>query len=127
MVNVSPLWTKTPKQHVKICIIDTGYEKSHPDLPAANVTGWIKNSTCGSNNFTSDWSTDEGGHGTHVSGIISAIMNYRSESCVAKRNSLSSMFHNFHRMLKFKGSLFLLYFRECRLGFLVSYRKSSKK
>ena len=78
MVNVSSLWTIPPKQHVKICVIDTGYDRGHPGLPT-NVTGWVKRSTCGSKSFTSDWYTDESDHGTHVSGIISAIMNYSSE------------------------------------------------
>ena len=53
----------------------------HPDLPKENITGWVKNSTCGSNFRPVDWGTDESdnSHGTHVSGIISKIMNYRSE------------------------------------------------
>ena len=81
MLNVSHLWNRTPKQDVKICVIDTGYDITHPDLPFNNVTGWVKNNTCGSNNLTSDWSTDESenSHGTHVSGIISKVVNYRSE------------------------------------------------
>jgi subtilisin family serine protease len=80
MVNVSSLWNKPPKQPVKICIIDTGYDLYHPDLPH-DVTGWVKNSTCGSNNFTNDWRIDSSpsSHGTHVAGIISAMMNYGSE------------------------------------------------
>jgi serine protease len=80
MLNVSSLWNKPPKQHVKICIIDTGYDIKHPDLPNY-VSGWVKESTCGSNITTVDWSTDESdnSHGTHVSGIVSKIMNYRSE------------------------------------------------
>lgn len=81
MINVSSLWTIPPKQHVKICIIDTGYDIRHPDLPNENITGWVKESTCGSSNFAEDWFTDESddSHGTHVSGIISAIMNFDSE------------------------------------------------
>jgi serine protease len=81
MLNVSHLWNRTPKQDVKICVIDTGYDITHPDLPFNYVTGWVKNNTCGSNNLTSDWSTDESenSHGTHVSGIISKVVNYRSE------------------------------------------------
>jgi serine protease len=82
MVNVSSLWTIPPKKDVKICIIDTGYDTNHTDLPNKNVTGWVKKSTCGSNITKQvDWSTDEDddSHGTHVSGIISAIMNYNSE------------------------------------------------
>ena len=53
----------------------------HPDLPIENVTGWVKESTCGSNISKVDWRTDGSynSHGTHVSGIISTIMNYGGE------------------------------------------------
>jgi subtilisin family serine protease len=81
MLNISSLWSIPHKQHVKICIIDTGYDIRHPDLPAENVTGWVRKSTCGSNYFADDWRTDESdnSHGTHVLGIISAVINYSSE------------------------------------------------
>jgi len=106
MVNVSSLWTIPPKQHVKICVIDTGYDRGHPGLPADNVTGWVKRSTCGSNNFTSDWDTDESDHGTHVSGIISAIMNYGSKfdiyHVMPRRTLPSSLNYNSHHSLIFK-------------------------
>jgi hypothetical protein len=81
MLNISSLWSLPRKRDVKICIIDTGYDIGHPDLPTDNVNGWVKESTCGSDSKHADWWTDESynSHGIHVSGIISTIMNYRSE------------------------------------------------
>ena len=53
----------------KVCIMDTGYTLSHPDLPSTGITG---NDGHGSNN-TGNWYQDGNGHGTHVAGTIAAI------------------------------------------------------
>ncbi|GGW82561.1 S8 family serine peptidase [Alteromonas halophila] len=55
----------------KVCIIDTGYNLGHPDLPDTNngVTGEGNNSQVG------NWYNDGNGHGTHVAGTISAYDN----------------------------------------------------
>jgi len=70
LVNVTHLWSKTPKQHVKICVIDTGYELGHPDLPSKNVTGWDSGSAS-----KGRWNVDGHSHGTHCAGTIGAIGN----------------------------------------------------
>jgi len=53
----------------KVCIMDTGYHLSHPDLPSSGITG---DDGYGSNN-TGNWYNDGNGHGTHVAGTIAAI------------------------------------------------------
>lgn len=62
-------WESTvPKMEMKICVVDTGYDLGHDDLP-------VKPDVIGKNtpNITENWSYDGHGHGSHVAGIISAI------------------------------------------------------
>ncbi|MGE6650247.1 S8 family serine peptidase [Shewanella colwelliana] len=53
-----------------ICIIDSGYDRSHSDLSGNNVTGT-------NNSGTANWFDPGAGnaHGTHVAGTIAAIAN----------------------------------------------------
>ena len=59
--------TNYSSTNIKLCIIDSGYDNSHPDLPGANGED-LTNSSGG-------WSTDDNIHGTHVAGIIAALDN----------------------------------------------------
>ncbi|MBI3229036.1 MAG: S8 family serine peptidase [Burkholderiales bacterium] len=52
----------------KICIIDTGLDRTHEDLSGNTMTGEYDSGT-------GWWYTDEGHHGTHVAGTIAAINN----------------------------------------------------
>ncbi|MEY4375929.1 MAG: hypothetical protein RJB26_479, partial [Pseudomonadota bacterium] len=54
--------------NVMVCIIDSGYQRLHVDLPDANVTGTMN---AGSGN----WYEDSCGHGSHVTGTIAALDN----------------------------------------------------
>jgi len=77
MVNVEQLWSLAPKEKVKICIIDTGYDVNHPDLPTVaddGVTGFTPRAI---SEFRGGgvWSIDGNGHGTHVAGTVGAIGN----------------------------------------------------
>jgi len=56
-----------------LCIIDSGYYGAHEDLspePAGNVS--VSGSVSG---YPSDWQMDGCGHGTHVAGTATALMN----------------------------------------------------
>lgn len=51
----------------KVCVIDTGYNDGHPDLPMGQ--GIANNSQVG------QWDNDGNGHGTHVAGTVAALAN----------------------------------------------------
>lgn len=65
----------------KICIMDSGYDLGHEDLPAASVLvtgddGYPSDCTGPDCNVDSGlWYEDGHGHGTHVSGTILALRN----------------------------------------------------
>lgn len=75
-IDAPSMWSISRGGGVKVGIIDTGIDKTHPDL-AANIAGGInfvrpKNPTKPVD--PSAW-TDDNGHGTHVAGTIAAIDN----------------------------------------------------
>ena len=55
---------------VKVCIIDTGYDSHHEDLPKSSDVGV---SLTGTETGSGDPMTDGDGHGTHVAGVIGAL------------------------------------------------------
>jgi len=55
--------------NMTVCIIDSGYQRSNPDLPGgSNITGT-------NNSGTGNWYQAGGSHGTHVAGTIAALQN----------------------------------------------------
>ena len=59
---------------IKVCVVDTGYDPNHQDLPGRDaVTG--TNSNAYSSKEGNRWDQDGDGHGTFCAGIIAAIGN----------------------------------------------------
>ena len=65
MVNASHVWPETPLANIKICVVDTGYDLGHVDLPTDGVQGYDQ--------YGQLWSNDGNSHGTHCAGTIGAI------------------------------------------------------
>ncbi|TPH12553.1 S8 family serine peptidase [Litorilituus lipolyticus] len=64
----SDLLTDNDAANMTVCIIDSGYQQSNPDLNANNATGT-------NNSGTGNWYQAGGSHGTHVAGTIAAVNN----------------------------------------------------
>jgi serine protease len=64
----SDLITDTDAANMTVCIIDSGYEQTNPDLNANNATGT-------NNSGTGNWYQAGGSHGTHVAGTIAGVNN----------------------------------------------------
>jgi subtilisin len=58
---------------IKVCVIDTGIDKTHPDL-AANIAGGKNYIAAKGIVNPNNWG-DDNGHGSHVSGTIAAVDN----------------------------------------------------
>eukprot|EP00578_Thalassiosira_sp_NH16_P010537 CAMPEP_0181112464 /NCGR_PEP_ID=MMETSP1071-20121207/19828_1 /TAXON_ID=35127 /ORGANISM="Thalassiosira sp., Strain NH16" /LENGTH=808 /DNA_ID=CAMNT_0023196437 /DNA_START=68 /DNA_END=2494 /DNA_ORIENTATION=+ len=56
-----------PNTPVGVCIVDTGYDKNHEDLPKSGLTG--------TNTGYGSAFVDKDGHGTHCAGVIGALGN----------------------------------------------------
>ncbi len=65
LINAPTAWEDTRGQGIVVGVLDTGCDRSHPDL-AANIIG--------GDSFVpgENWYEDNNGHGTHVAGTIAA-------------------------------------------------------
>lgn len=84
LINAPEIWARGEKgQGTVVCILDTGIDKSHPDLADRIIDG---------RNFTYDGTpddyTDGNGHGTHVAGTIAATENKSGVVGVAPKTKL---------------------------------------
>ncbi|HEX6928493.1 MAG TPA: S8 family serine peptidase, partial [Gammaproteobacteria bacterium] len=68
MVQADNLALQPASANRTVCIIDSGYDLGHEDLPLNNVNGT-------NDSGTGNWYTDENHHGTHVAGTIAAVDN----------------------------------------------------
>lgn len=90
-INAHKAWAKSQGQGIKVCIVDSGADTSHPDL-AGNLAGGVSHvDPANSANYN-----DEIGHGTHVSGTVAALNNDTGVVGVAPKASLyqSKVFGN---------------------------------
>lgn len=76
-IDAPKTWPASRGTGVKVAVIDTGIDKTHPDL-ASNIAGGVNftQSGRGANTIVdaNAWN-DDNGHGTHVSGTVAAIEN----------------------------------------------------
>jgi len=73
----------------KVCIIDSGYDMGHPDLP--NNTDSFGEFTGKSYVNGYEWYTDEDSHGTHVAGTIVALEGNNEGVVGVIRNGMTNL------------------------------------
>ncbi|MEH7442689.1 S8 family peptidase [Bacillus sp. JJ1122] len=85
LIQAPQIWNKTKGKGIKVAVLDTGCDITHPDL---------KDRIIGGRNFTDDDRSnpdifnDYNGHGTHVSGTIAATENHAGVIGVAPEAGL---------------------------------------
>ena len=67
-IDAEKVWTTTTADPIKVAIVDTGIDVTHPDLKD-NLKGGVSTVW-----YTTSYN-DDNGHGTHVAGITAAIDN----------------------------------------------------
>lgn len=73
-VKADLVWGQTKGIGIRVAVIDTGIDKTHPDL-ITNIKGGINFVGSGGRRYDPNKWNDDNGHGTHVSGIIAAADN----------------------------------------------------
>jgi subtilisin family serine protease len=81
MLNIPSLWRCTDGSNIKVAVLDTGIDFTHPDLEGSIID---------SKDFTGSKAgpADLQGHGTHVAGIIAARQNSQGVVGVAPKAGL---------------------------------------
>ncbi|MBI3551566.1 MAG: S8 family peptidase [Elusimicrobia bacterium] len=82
-VKAAAAWSRTQGQGIKVAIIDTGVDATHPDLSAAVAGGFNAVDPANPGDFA-----DDQGHGTHVAGTIAAARDGQGVVGVAPKTRL---------------------------------------
>jgi len=83
-VNAYKAWDQTTGKGVKVAVIDTGIDYTHPDLSSNYVSGYNAIDT-------TKPPLDDHGHGSHVAGTIAAVKDLKGVVGVAPRVKLYSV------------------------------------
>ena len=88
----------------KVCVIDSGIDLGHPDLPGAErVTG--------NSSVPGPWFEDVSGHGSHVTGTITAVRNEIGvRGVVAQGNAQIHVYRVFDVLAFIDLTFFILFF-----------------
>lgn len=83
-VQADELWDLPFEERIMVCVVDTGYDLGHIDLPKDDVTGTTPQPSYGK------WDEDDNSHGTHCAGTIGAISRngIGLDSCMGRENNL---------------------------------------
>lgn len=81
LLNIPSLWRLTQGRDIKVAILDTGMDFTHPDL----VGSWIDKADFTGSPYRE---TDKKGHGTHAAGIIAARQDHRGVVGIAPQAKL---------------------------------------
>ncbi|TRZ35587.1 serine protease [Niallia circulans] len=84
-IQAPALWAKSKGKGIKIAILDTGCDTTHPDLQERIIGGY---NFTDDDNSNPDIYTDYNGHGTHVAGTIAAVENANGVVGAAPESSL---------------------------------------
>jgi serine protease len=77
-----------PSDYLKVCVVDTGYDNTHEDLP-------LLADNAGFDQYGDEWDVDGNGHGTHCAGTIGAI-GLNSKGVTSVLNANTNSFTNFY-------------------------------
>merc|ERR1719216_364269 len=66
MVQADETFPQLSSEYFKVCVVDTGYDNAHEDLP-------ILSDDDGFDQYDQFWDNDGNSHGTHCAGTIGAI------------------------------------------------------
>ncbi|MFP9127580.1 S8 family peptidase [Niallia sp. BSM11] len=84
-IQAPALWNKSKGKGIKVAILDTGCDTTHPDLQERIIGGY---NFTDDDNSNPDIYSDYNGHGTHVAGTIGAVENNDGVAGAAPQVSL---------------------------------------